>query len=511
MRSLQPLSSTVLQPTQTLRLLVVTRDTAALRRLWSMVESNSWQLETAAGAWEALERIQSGVAPHLLILDLPRGDRDALHILLWLRRLRPDLPTILLCHTLDADTQKDAIRMGADDVLVRPLQDEHLRFAIHRYLGGSTDFYQPTALTEVVEPLDEEGFFVIASPLMRKVRAHAELLSQTDVPVMILGEKGSGRATVARLIHRLSVRSGFKFVKVNGTGLPEDILEQDVFGIESVPTASSSHPIAGKLETAEKGTILFEDLSEISDDLQIRLLRVLQDGNFTRCGGSKAIKTTIRILASNTPKIEEALAQKKLREDLYYRLSAFTLRVPPLRQRKEEIRIFMRYFMHSLARYYGLPAREFSPRVIESCEKYWWPGNVKELEAFVKRYLVAGESELVLNELKSRGQMDTLPGLQSSEIVFPSAENGKSGYASSSPQSLRSLIRNIKSETERNAIGVALEKTGWNRKAAARLLQVSYRALLYKIEQYKIRASESFLSPLAAGQKSGVDTKGKAS
>jgi len=490
-----------------MRLLVVSRDMAALGRLWALVESNSWQLETAATAWEALERVQSGVSPHLLILDLPHGDRDSLHVLRWLRRLRPELPTILFCHSADAHTKNDAMRMGADNVLVRPLEDENLRSAIYRYLDPSKDT-QIQAKAESVEPLGEDGFFVSASPVMQKLREQVELLAQADVPVLILGEKGCGKKTVGRLIHSLSVRAGFRFGKVSGMSMPEEVLERDIFGAEVASSSGPSYPMVGKLELNNKGTILFEDLCEMPNSVQARLLGLLKDHSFTRCGGTSRLAIDVRVMATCSTNLDEALAQKKLREDLYYRLSAYTVHVPALRQRKEAVPIFLQQFMHSLSQRYGLPVREFSPRVIESCEKYWWPGNVAELETFVKRYLVAGESDIVWSDLESKRR--TTNPLDSSLVgVGQGSARQAADPIDRNPQSLKSLMQNIKFETERNAIGMALEKTGWNRKAAARLLQVSYRALLYKIEQYHIDASEDFLAPLRAEEPLGA--KGRVS
>ncbi len=481
---------------------------AALRPLWSIVESNAWHVETAASAWEAMDRVQSGVAPHLFILDMPRGDGDSLHILRWLRRLRPELPIIVLCHAADASRGKDAIRLGADDVLVRPFQNKHLELAIHR-LVRSKDAQQVEVASENVERLGDDTFFVSASALMQKLRAQAELLAQADVPVLIVGEKGSGKEAAARLIHHLSVRSGFQFVKINCAALPGDLLERELFGVETV-ASSSIHTTAGKLETADKGTILFDELTEMPIPLQDRLREVLQDRRYARLGSDTTLRTGVRILASTSVNIERALAEKKLREDLYYLLSDFTIHVPPLRQRKEEVRVLLRHFMHSQAKHYGLLPREFSPQVIDACQSYSWPGNLEELKTFVKRYLVAGESGVVMNDLDPRHH----GGVDSEHEAFDRpGVNGKGiGPPEVSPRSLRSLIQDIKSETERSAIGVALEKTGWNRKAAARLLRVSYRTLLYKIEQYHMNSSESLLPPLPGGSfpHAGTGTKGKA-
>lgn len=492
-----------------MRLLVVSREMAALRPLWSIVESSAWHVDTAASAWEAMERVQSGVAPHILILDMPRGNRDSLHILRWLRRLRPELPIILLCHAADAAHRRDAIRLGADDVLVRPFQEEHLELTIHR-LTRFKDAQPAEVASENIEPLGDDVFFVSASPIMQKLRTQAELLAEADIPALILGEKGSGKETAARLIHHLSVRSGFRFLKVNCAALPGDLLEKELFGVEAA-AAVSTHPTPGKFEIADKGTILIDNLTEMPNHLQARLLDVLQNRCYARVGSDTMLRTDVRILASTSANIEHALAHKKLREDLYYRLSDVTVHVPPLRRREEEVGVLLRHFMHFQAKHYGLPSREFSPKVIDACQSYSWPGNLEELKTFVKRYLVAGESDAVLDELDPRhhGGADSEKGAH-----HPPGHNSNGNEtAEVNPQSLKSIIRDIKSETEKSAIGVALEKTGWNRKAAARLLRVSYRSLLYKIEQYHLKSPEPFLSPLpgVTTLHSGHETKGKVS
>jgi len=504
-----PILSPLEQATETRRLIAVSRDSAVLRPLWSMAESNSWQLETVSSAWEALERIQSGVAPHLFILDVPRCDRDGLHTLRWLRRLRPELPIILVCHSADADHKKDAIRMGADEVLVRPFQDEHLGLAIHR-LARFKDAQPAEVASENIESLGDGTFFVSASPLMQKLRTQAELLAEADIPVLILGEKGSGKETAARLIHRLSVRSGFRFLKVNCGALPGDLLEQELFGVETA-VSGSTRSTPGKFEIADKGTLLIDDLTEMPNHLQARLRDVLQNRRYARVGSDTMQRADVRVLAATSANLEHALAEKRLREDLYYRLSEVTVHVPPLRKRKEEVRVLLRHFMHCQAKHYGLPSREFSPKVVDACQNYSWPGNLAELKTFVKRYLVAGESNALLNDLDPKHH--SVPESERCAFHLPASSDNGIEPAEVSPQSLKSLIHDVKSQTERSAIGLALEKTGWNRKAAARLLRVSYRSLLYKIEQYQMKSSESFVSPLTASTSphAGVGNKSKLS
>lgn len=479
----------------TARLLVVSRDAAILRPFWSIAEPNSWQIETAVNAWDAIERVQSGAAPHLLVLDFPRGDSDCLHILRWMRRLRPNLPLIVVFSPEDAGKKRDAIRLGAQEVLIRPFDDSRLEASIQRYLTSPVDVDVEIA-SEDIEQLGPDSFFVSASPITQKLRAQAELLAEADVPVLILGETGSGKDTVARLIHKLSVRSGFQFLKVNCADMPEDLLEAELFGTDR--GSSSNGRAAGKIERADRGTVFLDEIAEMPLGLQNRLMQILQDKALSRSGNDTQVPFDVRILAATSISIERALAQKKLREDLFYRLSAFTVQVPPLRQRRSEIAVLLQHAMHKLSRHYGLPPREFSAAMIGACQQYSWPGNLRELESFVKRYLVAGNAELAINDLNAEligGQTENGYAVAAMQrATIPSATGGNERNESG-PRSLKNLIQDVKGEAERTAIGTALQKTGWNRKAAARLLQVSYRTLLYKIDQYHMSASESFASP----------------
>jgi DNA-binding NtrC family response regulator len=481
---------------ETVRLLIVSKEPTVVRSLWSIGEMNSWQLETVGSGWEALESVQAGVTPDLLLLDLPRGDADSLHILRWLRRLRPNLSIILLCYPDDAGRKNEAIRLGAQDFLVRPVNDEQLESVIRGQLSSRGESIEMELASEDIEQVSDDAFFVGASPIMRKLRAQAELLAQANVPVLILGETGSGKDTAARLIHKLSVRSGFKFLKVNCAALPGDLLETELFGYERSDSTGAVRSKPGKLELCEKGTVLLDEIAEMPTSIQSKLLQVLQNKQFFRPGSGATVEVDVRILAATSANIERALSEKKLREDLYYRLSAFTVQAPALRQRKDELPLLLRHFMHHLAKHYGLPPRTFSPAVLDACHAYSWPGNLHELEEFVKRYLVMGDKELAFATPKrehapGNGKPVSAP---TSEPAWEAVDAGENGERSSSLNSLKSLVQSVRCEAERNAIATALEKTGWNRKAAARLLKVSYRTLLYKIEQYHMSAAESYPS-----------------
>lgn len=479
-----------------IRLLVVSREPAALGALWALGEANGWEIELTNSGCEALERVQPGNGPDLVVLDLARGDADGLYTLRWLRRVRPDVRVLLLAYPEDAPQKLEAMRLGACDYLVRPIDDRALANAIRNQLKPVADALQLEIASEKVVQVSDGIFFVASSPVMRKLRAQAELLAQVDVPVLIVGESGSGKEATARLIHKLSVRSGFRFRRVDCAALPGDLLEHELFGDDSGPLPATNGG-EGKFELSEKGTLLLDDIAEAPSQLQGKLLQVLQEKQFVRLGGQTRVEVDVRIMATADGNLEQALREKKLREDLYYRLSAFTVQVPPLRQRREELPLLLGYCMNQMARRYGLPTRTFSPAVLEACQVHSWPGNLRELETFVKSYLVmGGDEDLALSEL---GQ--SWEGRERAPLALDvDGVNHRGTDGAEADSGLRSLVQSVKGETERGAIAAALEQTHWNRKAAARLLKVSYRTLLYKIQQYQMSPPANYLPSALMGQ-----------
>jgi two-component system response regulator AtoC len=465
--------------------LVVGNEPATLHSLSAMLAGTSYRAEESALGAEALVRVHRDPAPDLVLLALGDGNGKGLPMLRQLRALRPNLAIVVLSTSGDTRQVVEAIRLGAQDYLTVPLQEAELQKVLLRHLRGTVSPPGSRSSHETIEQLDGDEFFVAACSEMHKVRLQSELLANIDVPVLILGESGTGKEITAHLIHKLSSRSQRRFLKVNCAALPGELLESELFGYERGAFTGATRTKPGKFELCDQGTILLDEVAEMPANLQAKLLHVLQDKRFFRLGGENTIEVDVRILAATNVNVHQAISERKFREDLYYRLSAFTITLPPLRERREEIPLLLRHFMGRMATQYSRPTMRLSPAVIEACLRYPWPGNLRELENFVKRYLVMGDEATAIAELRANwrpGQItvDTSPGptpvQRESVPVEPDVQGAR----------VKASLRALKDETEVNAIARALKETRWNRKQAARLLNISYRGLLYKIRQHGI-------------------------
>ena len=443
------------------KILLVDDEPGMLRYIRTLLEVDDYKVETASTGEEALQHVEKGMLPDLVLLDVLMPGIDGLETLEQLRRMKPGLQVVMLSCVNDARKVVQAMRLGAHDYLTKPFQKAELDAVIDQCLGQGKQTF-----TGEVEEVGEDVFFIAASPAMRKIRSQAALVANVDIPVLLLGESGTGKEVLARLVHKLSPRAHRTFLKVNCAAVPADLLESELFGYEQGAFTGATHAKPGKFEICNKGTILLDEIGEMPPQLQAKLLHVLQDGQFSRLGSRSVVKSDVRILAATNIDIPEALATKRLREDLYYRLNAFTLHLPPLRERKEEIPILLKQFMSRMAERYARPPLPLSPSLLQACQDHPWPGNLRELNNFLKRYLILGDENLAVSELQPRND----------------GTGGASGDGSSKTANgaggLKSLARNAKDGAEAEAITRALEQTNWNRKQAGAILQISYKALL---------------------------------
>jgi len=450
-------------------ILIVDDEPGMRRYLQTVLELDSYRVSIAANCEEALEKVQRD-QPDVVLLDMVMPGPDGLETLKRIRESRPATKVVMLSCVRDTRKVAMAMRLGAHDYLSKPVQkeemDEVLRFCLEHpgpMAPGAGDSI------EVVRGV----YFFAATEQMRLIRVQAMQVARFDFPVLLLGESGTGKEVLAQLIHKYSERAHRTFLKVNCAAMPSELLESELFGYEAGAFTGAVKAKPGKFELCNKGTILLDEIGEMSPALQAKLLQVLQDGQFSRLGGRHPVKVDVRVLAATNINMVESIAKKTFREDLYYRLSSFVLSMPSLRQRREEIPMMLRHFMIQVAERYACPLLSVSPRMVEACENYSWPGNIRELENFVKRYLVLGDEHAAIAELERGTVRESSP----TEALRGEPQN----------PDLKQMVKSLKGEREMAAISNALEENGWNRKRAATMLNISYKALLYKIRQYDIR------------------------
>lgn len=462
------------------RILVVDDEPSMLLYTKTLLETADYQVETASTGVEAIQKVKLR-PPDLMLLDICMPNMSGLQVIQACRDVAPDQRIVMVTCATEPGIVVRAMRLGALDYVTKPIYKAELDAVIRRCLDPKIEddsdipVFHFTATTdqEHIDHLGEDLFFLAANPKMKQIRAQAAILARVDVPILLLGESGVGKEVLARLIHNLSPRANQPFIKVNCAALPVDLLESELFGYEAGAFTGATRAKPGKFELANEGTLLLDELGEMHPTLQAKLLHVLQDGQYSRLGGRTSLTADVRVLAATNIDIQKAIAQKTFREDLYYRLNAFTMEIPPLRERTEEIPMLLKHYLQRFSKQYAHSPVRQSDRINDACQRYHWPGNLRELGNFAKRYAVLQDETLAVTELQNKCRCCELP-----ELVCENVEGNSTG--------LKSLVRNSRDEVELKAIESALQATHWNRKLAARRLNISYKALLNKVKLYRL-------------------------
>jgi transcriptional regulator with PAS, ATPase and Fis domain len=320
--------------------------------------------------------------------------------------------------------------------------------------------------------------FFSNSPKMEKIKSVIDEIAKTDIPVLIQGESGTGKELVALAIHHNSHRFEKPFIKVNCSAIPQELLESELFGYERGAFTGAQLKKPGKFELANGGTILLNEIGEIDISVQAKLLQVLQDGGFSRLGGNGDITVDARVITTTKDHLEKSMMEGKFRKDLFFRINVMSIFVPPLRERREQIRPFCEYFYNLYTGKYAKSIPPLSPKTIEIFYKYDWPGNIRELENVIKRIILLGEEEVI------GGSM----GNQANGIISPlrCESFGENRLKAGETLNLKRVKREAAKFAEKELIQKALQETRWNRKKAATMLGVSYKALLYKMQKYRV-------------------------
>jgi two-component system response regulator AtoC len=461
------------------RVLVIDDDPGVREYLEALVSRQGYDVLAVPSGEDALRSLERS-RPDLVTLDVVLEGMDGLETLRQLKKRLPDVPVVMLSGHGQARTIVEAMRLGASDFLRKPFEVEELELAFQKALENR-------ALRREVETLrgrarSENDIMVHGGDdgPMKDIREIIEQVADTDITVLVRGESGTGKELVARSVHALSGRSDRPFVKVNCAALPSELLESELFGFERGAFTGAQKRKLGKFEYANKGTIFLDEIGEMSPALQAKLLQVLQDGEFSRLGGESDVKVDARVIAATNRNLEEAVQRGEFREDLYYRLNVVTIHLPPLRDRKGAIPLLIDHFLQRFGEQYGKQARSLSPETVKRFMEYHWPGNVRELENMVRRMIVLENEEAVLAEIARRepardGQGESAALLDLEALGRELTDNGE--------LDLKAISRRAAQVAEKRVIERVLQQTRWNRKEAAERLQISYKALLYKMKE----------------------------
>jgi two-component system, NtrC family, response regulator AtoC len=486
-------------PDKKVRVLIVDDDVNMGRFLNSYLARRGFDVSNTASEEEAI-RVLRVYDPTLVVLDLSNHGTSALDALERIKRIKPEAGVVILSEQHDPEFIFRASKLGADDYLSKAFEPKELDLRLNKILEKqrlSTEI--PQLRDQVRRNSDFLGLFG-ASPKMEEVKNTIEQVADTNATVLIRGESGTGKEVVARMIYAQSGRGEKSFVKVNCAAIPHELLESELFGYEQGAFTGANRQKLGKFDLANGGTLFLDEVSEMHPALQAKLLHVLQGGEFSRLGGKRDISVDVRVLAATNKPLERAVEEGLFREDLFYRLNVVMIHIPPLRERREEILVFLDYFLRKYSEFYGKQPAPFSDYAIGRMLEYTWPGNIRELENLVKRYVIVGNEAQIIRELsthkpimsstsaspvwrwkddKSSGDPPQLGAPASAAIPITTAKANVGGAAE---PSLLEIGRRAAMSAEREAIERVLTQTRWNRRQAAKILKISYKALLNKLK-----------------------------
>lgn len=439
-----------------------------------------YQVELAQDGDEVLSCLQSSSAQiSALLLDLAMPRRSGMEILAEVRKIAPDLPVIIVSAASSPLDVVAAMKNGASDFLCKPVTIEDLRHAIARA-------FEARAQEEIVSirgTAQITGSFIGRSPRMQEIQALIGQIGWSEAPVLIQGETGSGKEVLARELHVQSPRAGKVIVKLNCAALPSELIESELFGYERGAFTGAFQKKAGMFEVADGGTILLDEIGDMDVRLQAKLLQVLQDQEFQRIGGKSTIKVDVRVMAATHRDLEKAIVEGTFREDLYYRLNVINIHLPPLRERPEDI-VPLAEFILKKHTQGDIPPVHLTPKLIQSMSAYHWPGNVRELENLMRRLLVLRNPDYIARELFAKSSRTPRAASITVETT-PSVEPAPPGEEVETG-SILAQVTQAKNRAETDVILNALNSTRWNRKQAAAVLAIDYKALLYKMKKLGI-------------------------
>src|SRR6266568_4197350 len=369
-----------------------------------------YRVEVAGTGAEGLERIGAG-PPDVILLDLRLPDQSGLEVYQSIRRLDARIPVIFVTLAKTADTAIEAMKQGAYDYLFKPLDLHQLQRVVGAAVEVARRMREPAVFAEAGPDADVDGAIIGSCPAMREVYKAIGRVTAQNVPVLITGESGTGKELVARAIYQHGPRAKAPFLALNCAAIPEQLLESELFGHEKGAFTGADRRRIGKFEQVSGGTIFLDEIGDMPLALQAKMLRLLQEQSFERVGGNETVRTDVRLIAASHRDLKALAADGKFRPDLYYRLSVFTIQLPPLRERGEDLPMLVQHYLRRFGKELGREVRDIAPEAIERLRNYSWPGNIRELQSVIKQALLHSTGSVLLPAF-----LPELPGVPDSAV-----------------------------------------------------------------------------------------------
>jgi len=453
------------------KILVV--DDEAIQRdiVKDILEDQGYEVVTSESGQEALERIKTSPVD-VILTDLRMPGMDGVELLETTREFDPEIIVVVITAYGSIKSAVDAMKKGAYHYLTKPLDKEQLTLIVQRALRTKQLSDENRSLRQELQERYEFHNIIGRSRNMQKVFRMIEKVAPSDSTVIVYGESGTGKELVARALHCHGNRKDQKFLAVNCAAIPNSLLESEMFGYEKGAFTGANTQKKGLFEEAHNGTLFLDEIGDLDTILQAKLLRVLQEGEFQRVGGTKTIKVNVRLLAATNKNLEEEVKEGRFRQDLYYRLNVVPIFLPPLRERKEDIPYLVEHFLKKYQKKHGTLIKRVTSEVMKRFLDYRWDGNVRELESVIERSVILAEQDEI--------GVETLPQKLREALVSISA--------------ITPINFNIPDEgisldhVECSLIESALNKTGWSIKKASELLGITYKTLQYRVQKYQLKA-----------------------
>jgi two-component system response regulator AtoC len=438
------------------KILVVDDEIVVRESLSDWLKDAGYQVFTAESGYEALEMIEKE-KPGIMIADLMMPGMDGIELMKKAREQQPGLEVVIVTAYASIPTAITAMKEGAYDYIEKPFCPERAELLVRKLAEHQELLEENLSLRQRLDDHYRFENIITKSAKMQRVIEVIKVVAKSNATVLVTGESGTGKELVARAIHSQSNRHNKPFIAVSCAALPESLLESELFGHEKGSFTGAYAQKKGKFEFAEGGTLFLDEIGEMSANIQVHLLRVLEEKEFTRVGGNEPIKADVRVISATNKDLRKAIEKQEFREDLYYRLNVVNVELPPLRERKEDVPLLAQHFLNKFASENRKEVSGFSPDALEFLLDYDWPGNVRELENAIERAVILAKNSLIT--------VDDLP-----------QENLSLGYSIGSKKSIK--------EVEKEHILNVLRKTGDNYSEAARILGISRMTLYNKAKEY---------------------------